>query len=547
MINKKLIRKTISSIDFVSELYYLEEHELSLKGKVQIKFDELPKGLDFEFIITAQYPFKDRNNESIKFINEDLLNCNHVMEGGNICIHTSHNTNIEEKLIIDFNSLKTWILKYYINKDKDLNYEHIIVPEYMLDGRYVTFLFTEVEYSFQKGDFGDVSLIKINEAIYKKEVNENFLVKSFKINSKEIFCQFNKHYINLEDTAKGLFYFIKEQPVKHDRFIVKNWRDFQGLFSQGFLRCLYEFKNEDFNIPLFIGYKTVENEIHWQVAIIDLRNVPVKRARLAVTKLKKWNYELKNEEINWAITRDISYNYFFGRGAFSNKLTNSKILIIGIGAIGSNVAKTLTRGGCKNIDIADFDVKEIENVCRSEYFFQYGLTDKTSELGSILNAISPFVNVNIIKDEYFEWVMKSFYNDNDAKESLIQNINDYDIVFDCSTDNDLMYIFNSLKLDCEIINLSITNHAKELVCAFYPNIYDFVIKQFSNILNNDTENLYEPIGCWSPTFKASYNDINALIQIALKQINLIFNDQIEKRNFVIKSDLTSANLKIKEY
>ncbi|NVJ52446.1 MAG: ThiF family adenylyltransferase [Campylobacteraceae bacterium] len=547
MINKELIGKTISSIDFVSELYYLEEYELFLKGKVQIKFDELPKGLDFEFIITAQYPFKDRDNESIKFINEDLLNCNHVMEGGNICIHTSHNTNIEKKLIIDFNSLKAWILKYYINKDHDFNYEHIIVPEYLLDRRYITFLFTKVEYSFQKGDFGDVSLIKINEAIYKKEVNENFLVKSFKINNIEPFCQFNKHYIDSEDTAKGLFYFIKEQPVKYDRFILKNWKDFQGLFSQEFLRFLYDLKKKNLNIPLFIGYKTVENQIHWQVAIINLIKIPVKRTSLTITVSKKLNYELKNEEITWAITRDISYNYFFGRGAFSNKITNSKILIIGIGAIGSNVAKTLTRGGCKNIDIADFDVKEIENVCRSEYFFQHGLTDKTLELESILNAISPFVNVNVIKDEYFEWVMKSFYNDNDAKESLIQNINDYDIVFDCSTDNDLMYIFNSLKLDCEIINLSITNHAKELVCAFYPNIYDFVIKQFSNILNNDTKNLYEPTGCWSPTFKASYNDINALIQIALKQINLIFNEQIEKRNFVIKSDSTSANLKIKEY
>lgn len=547
MINKELVSNTISLIDFVSEFYYIEESELYLKGKIKIIFDELPNGLDFEFMLTSQYPFKDRDNESIKFFNKDLLNCNHVMEGGNICIHTSHNTNIKEKLIIDFNSLKDWILKYYINKDCDLNYEHIIVPENLIDNRYVSFLFTRVDYSFEKDSFGEVSLFKINESIYKKKVNENFLVKSFKINSEESFCQFNEHYINSENTVKGLFYFVKEQPVKFDRFILGYWSDFQGLFSQVFLRFLYELKKGVSNLPIFIGYKTIENEVHWQVAIINLDNLPIKRTSLAVTVSKKWNYQLKNEKVNWAITRDISYDYFFGRGAFSNKITNSKILIIGIGAIGSNVAKTLTRGGCKNIDIADFDVKEIENVCRSEYFFQYGLTDKTSELGSILNAISPFVNVNIIEDEYFEWILKSFYNDRESKAKLIQNINDYDIVFDCSTDNDLMYILNSLKLDCEIINLSITNHARDLVCAFYPNIYNFVNKQFTEILNNDRSNLYEPTGCWSPTFKASYNDIDLLVQVALKQINLIFNENRVKRNFVVKADISSANLKIKEY
>ena len=39
-------------------------------------------------------------------------------------------------------------------------------------------------------------------------------------------------------------------------------------------------------------------------------------------------------------------------------MMDRKILIIGVGAIGSMVAKTLAKGGCRHIDIVDYDVKE---------------------------------------------------------------------------------------------------------------------------------------------------------------------------------------------
>ena len=61
----------------------------------------------------------------------------------------------------------------------------------------------------------------------------------------------------------------------------------------------------------------------------------------------------------------------------NEQLTNSKILIIGIGAIGSIVAKTLVRSGCTKVDFIDYDIKEPENVCRSEYSFYTGTVSYT--------------------------------------------------------------------------------------------------------------------------------------------------------------------------
>src|SRR5690625_3766675 len=85
---------------------------------------------------------------------------------------------------------------------------------------------------------------------------------------------------------------------------------------------------------------------------------------------------------------------------------------------------------------------------------------------------------------------------------------------------------------------------KEMVCAF-TNIYDFVNNQFSNVLQNDTEDLYEPTGCWNPTFKANYNDINVLVQYALNHINRLYDRGKAKNNFVISNN--DGALKLDEF
>ena len=111
-----------------------------------------------------------------------------------------------------------------------------------------------------------------------------------------------------------------------------------------------------------------------------------------------------------------------------------------------------------------------------------------------------------------------------------------------------MYVLNLLELNCDLINLSITNHAKDLVCAFYPNIYHFVNTQFGYLLDNDIDDLYEPIGCWSPTFKASYADISLLVQMAVKQINLIYEKNKARNNFIIKTEDDNVfTVRIEEY
>jgi len=532
-----VIEGIISEISFISQTNGFQYNKGIITGDILVFFDGLSKPISFSVSIFPQYPLKHHESESIKFISKELIAYNHVMEDGSICIHTSHHINLKQKILIDFNALKLWIEKYYIHDNKDTTYEHIIASECLINETYISYVFTEIDYKFAKEDFGTVKLSNLQTGIYKGKNIENFLVQSFYLKGTSLDCKWSHHYKEVHSQKEGLFYFLETHPAKHDRFILKNWTDFSNLLSEEFLKALhnYEFNNANF-LPVFLGYNTVDDEIHWQVAIIEKNKLPLKEEYVqdGMLALPKW--KLINSKVNWAISRNSSYKYFYGRGALCSKITENKILVLGVGALGSMIAKSLTRGGIQEISIADYDVKEYENICRSEYMFHFGLGDKVNELGLILSMISPFVNINIINDEYFESAIKIFKEDISARKHFIDTLNEYDIVFDCTTDNDLMYILSDLKLDCDVINLSITNHANELVCAFHPNIYHFVNTQFDSVLNNDVDDLYEPTGCWSPTFKASYTDIDLLVKFAIKHINHLYESGKKKNNFVIESN-----------
>jgi hypothetical protein len=546
------IKSTISEIPFVSKINRIEQGELFVSGNIEIAFEELENPLFFDFLITQEYPLKTYSSESITFFNADLIQYNHVMANGNICIHTAHSEDLENKIWIDFNALKAWIIKYYINKEKDQKYEHLVVQDSAVNGDKYSFTFTSTGKVFQEGEIGIVKLSLLHDGYHKKDHIYNFYVQYFEtFPDLKKNCFWNDFYFKQPTDREGIYLFRENPPAKYNRFAHSTWAELD--LPQDILTMLREFQDkcvkEDYGkiIPFFLGYKINSTEIHWQVALMEVGKFPIKGIpeRNEGKKTGRWYTGIDDTPIHWGISRNASYEYFFGRGKFCDAITEAKILIIGVGAVGSMIATTLTRSGCRFIDFIDHDVKEPENVCRSEYRFSKGINNKILELVGSLYEISPFVTSHQINNDYFEKYIKSFYTDENIRAYITADLDKYDIIFDCSTDNDLMYVLNKLTLHSKLINISLTNHANELVCAFYPNIYNFVNNQFSNVLENDVSDMYEPTGCWSPTFKASYNDIALLVQMALKQINRIFSGEKAFNNFVIQEN--NSSFKIIEY
>jgi hypothetical protein len=103
---------------------------------------------------------------------------------------------------------------------------------------------------------------------------------------------------------------------------------------------------------------------------------------------------------------------------------------------------------------------------------------------------------------------------------------------------------DNLSLPGTVINISISNKARELVCVTGKSISNDKQVIFEKL--NQDENLlfYEGTGCWSPTFQASFFDINSLLNLAVKNISLKTINSERLQTFIIKQNVTSSTINL---
>ena len=521
MIEEKAIKEVIDSHSFVELKGDIKENNSYKTFLIDVQTEEGQPPLQWEVRIASFYPYKVDNSESIHFFNTSLIAYPHIMRSGFLCLHTPKVENSKEQFKIDILRLKEWVDKYYVRKEKDEHYEELVVAHNLIGDIYYNFLYTDTNKEFPKKDYGTVDLTMFVPGVHDGKRMDTFLANTFhsKISGEEYVCQWgkgNKKQMRFE----GIYCFLEQAPSLYDKFVLESYNDMSSLFSWSQMQFLYKRsvnKEEAQRVPLFCGYKIPNGEMRWQVAMLKANDFPIKSEKVKCGGRPFINYSYTKTLIDWASSYNCSYDYFFGRGCLPSSLAEKKILIIGIGAIGSMVAKTLARSGSKYLGLYDVDLKEPGNVCRSEYDFLSGISDKSYELSSVLQSMSPFVQCEISPKALDSWIKLTMDND-ETKNAIQEILNKYDIIFDCSTDDSMMYVLDKLNLRAKLINISISNHANELVCAMGNNITETVKFIFTQIIKSDTLDMFYPTGCWSPTFKASYNDIATKLQLALKHI-----------------------------
>lgn len=536
---------TLSGVILVDD-FTIDEAGL-LKGRIAVATGQDNTDLEWNVEISPTYPFKVMGSEPIYFQNKNLLDYPHIMQGGNLCMHPAEYENAESQFVNDLKQLKEWIDKYYVKEEKDVHYEHLVVNHYPIHKKYYTFCFAEIQEDFAEGDYGIVHYATLPTGQKNDCQVSNYVVQRFVsyLKTKKVLpCKISNFYQELR-SCTGVYCLLNNIPSVYNKFIVEEYDSIRGLFSQNQKNYIHSFvvshgDKYDF-FPLFCGYKIPSGGVYWQAMLIFMEDLPIESVRVGIGKNRVWLTDFKRGQIQWAETVDISYKYFFGRGAMPEELANKKMLIMGVGAIGSIIAETLTRCGAKNISLYDIDNKEPGNVCRSSYPFYTGITEKTLDMGSLLRQISPHVECTSLKP-IVDLVIKSYAVEHEDKSALAGFFDEFDVIFDCTTDNQLMRVMDSVGAKAQLVNLSITNHAQDLICAFSPNVTETVLLIY-DLLKRDTEtDMYNPTGCWNPTFKASYNDIECKVQIALKHIIKMLSRLEPLSNFYITED--DLNLRI---
>ncbi|MCH5687308.1 hypothetical protein LWM68_25430 [Niabella sp. W65] len=269
-------------------------------GRISMRVEQVV--LDFDVKIYPQYPFQAHDSETIRFINEDLLEYGHVNEDGSICVHTLHHPKLTEKLALDLNGLKHWIIKYYIKQEVDGAYEHILVSDTAVSGRKSVFLFTDVDYEFKNKMYGKFTFSILNQGHWRDVNYTTLLVRKFLINKEKVACTWSSTYCSGEE-IEGLFYFSDAPPVEHKRFAVKNFHQLESYFSQPFLRYLdtfsKQFKGTCYmdHFPLLVGYPVGKAEVHWQVMLIPFDELPNYGQK--ITGTNTWVSMLRKQPIIW--------------------------------------------------------------------------------------------------------------------------------------------------------------------------------------------------------------------------------------------------------
>ncbi|PGH25983.1 sulfur carrier protein ThiS adenylyltransferase ThiF [Fusobacterium animalis] len=80
----------------------------------------------------------------------------------------------------------------------------------------------------------------------------------------------------------------------------------------------------------------------------------------------------------------------------SKKLKKTRVCILGLGGLGSNVAVLLARSGIGYLKLVDFDTVEASNLNRQQYRISHIGIKKTEAMKSIIREINPFVETEVL-------------------------------------------------------------------------------------------------------------------------------------------------------
>ncbi|WP_125565182.1 HesA/MoeB/ThiF family protein [Companilactobacillus insicii] len=117
------------------------------------------------------------------------------------------------------------------------------------------------------------------------------------------------------------------------------------------------------------------------------------------------------------------------------KLESSKVLVIGVGGLGSFVSSELVKAGIGEITLVDYDAVELTNLHRQNLYTEDDVgTKKLNAMKHHLQMANKEVKINTIDQKYSE----NLLNDN------------YDLVIDCTDNFPVKYQINQ---DCQKLGI----------------------------------------------------------------------------------------------
>lgn len=461
-----------------------------------------------KILISPNFP-----RQGLHFVCREVVGYNHVMQDGSLCLRTEPALTAEDRLLLELEKLKRWLDKYYIGGHKDTHFEYYSFTNTLP----VTMHFEEdADKPEIDREYGSFTYKDFRELGSPDKASFNFLA----LDMGNRPCRWSSTLTSAgQNLYAGIWFLLDGPPVLHGRKTISEWKDLIAMFSNAQLHAFKYALNNLEDLSFFNKHIVVA--IGYPIPSADKQEV-------------HWDYILTNDNlsnpINWLLSSNASYCRIFGRGKLHKELTDDDILIIGTGAIGSSLYMSLLRGGCRKVTISDGDTIEPGNLCRADFSFFESGSKKTDILLKKGIQTSPFAEIIAIQK------LEALCKDDSDYTNLKTYLSRFRFIFDCSTDKFLSVMLDEMTLPGTIVNLSISNGAKELVVITGTgNIHLIKSDLFNRLSSGEQEPFFVATGCWSPTFEASWPDINVLLQYTITEINNRLENNMTVESFFIQS------------
>ncbi len=302
------------------------------------------------------------------------------------------------------------------------------------------------------GNWGSVDLVQLSEP------SGVFLTRTFQSEEGEVVYESEWGGYVTSHTAsvvRGAWLLLEEAPIEPPWKAPETWADLESLL-EGTAVDLYElrvhidsvFEGDSLNC-LLLGFpipSEVGGEpelVHWQALklpdLTPISEVPGFGRETARNKEYGARVDLAQDSICWLDSDNWAHDQLSRRGHVHTSLRDARVLLIGAGALGSTVAESLVRDGCRNLTIVDGERLEIGNLSRHTLTLPDLKRSKAEALAAHLNTISPHVSAVGLSEAF------------PMDGCRVETIGSVDIAIDCTASDTVLHALNSIQWEQPVL------------------------------------------------------------------------------------------------
>jgi hypothetical protein len=170
--------------------------------------------------------------------------------------------------------------------------------------------------------------------------------------------------------------------------------------------------------------------------------------------------------IEWLASENWDQAQLVSRGSLPAGITDSRILLVGGGALGSAIGELLLRAGARHLTVADGELFQAGNLCRHTLTLPDLKKSKAGGLAQRLGQVSPHAAVDAIPAEFPP-----------ASEEQLAAVKGCDIIIDCTAEDEVLRELARFPWGGprRFVSLSLGHGAKRLYCftadgAAFPDV-----------------------------------------------------------------------------